>query len=51
MQLATVQMEEQSAKSGDNHLHKSQRKNPELFPVILYLEEDVLPEDGKEHGR
>ena len=47
MQLAADQTEVQSTKSGDDS--ERRQKNPELFPVILYLEEDVLPEDGKEH--
>ena len=47
VQLATVQVGEQSAKGGDDSLKERQRKDPELLQVILYLEGGVLPADDK----
>ena len=47
VQLAIVQVEEQSAKGGDNSLVERQWKDPELLQVILYLEGGVLPADEK----
>ena len=45
--MATVQTGQQSTKGGGDSLEERQRKDPELLQVILYLEDDVLPEDEK----
>ena len=45
VQLATVQMGEQSAKGGDDSLKERQQKDPELLQDILHLEGGVLRAD------
>ena len=50
--LAAVQVEEQPQKGRKDCLNKRQRKDPELLPIILYLESGVLPEDvSQSHTR
>ena len=47
LQLATVQVGEQSAKGGDDSLAERQRKDLALLQVIQYSENGVLPEDER----